>query len=64
MKNQTNLESILKEFDEYYPELLTSAGEVRDNVKEFITTVYSKGKAEGREQAIRELKPSQFYRTI
>ena len=30
-------EEMEKEFDEYYPELLTEAGEVRNDVKNFIT---------------------------
>jgi len=40
-----------KEFDEYYPELLTEAGEVSQNVKQFLSHVYAEGVKQGREKS-------------
>lgn len=39
-----------KQFDEYYPELLTEAGEVRENVKLFIRTLLAEKEKEAYER--------------
>lgn len=44
-----------KEFDQYYPELLTEAGEVRQNVKEFIKYLLSSNTERLKKEAIKEI---------
>lgn len=40
---------LLKEFDVYYPELLTEAGEVSQDVKQFISRAYRVAQAQALE---------------